>query len=154
VQLLLAIDRVDPDSKDGLGCTPLSRAAENGHKVVVELLLAQKSVNPDSKDGTDRTPLSWAAENGHDAVVELLPAQKSVNPDSEDWFGRTPLAHATREKNVVVAKLLFARGAKGNIDLCLKYINGQTHLFPKLSSSNLDSTISKPTLHRSMSNYF
>jgi ankyrin repeat protein len=38
-KLLLDKDVVGPDSKDRNGGTPLWRAAENGHEVVVKLLL-------------------------------------------------------------------------------------------------------------------
>jgi ankyrin repeat protein len=38
VELLLAKDDVDPDSKDKDGQTPLSRAAEYEHEAVVKLL--------------------------------------------------------------------------------------------------------------------
>jgi ankyrin repeat protein len=38
VKLLLATERVDPDSKDDGGGTPLSYAARNGHEAVVKLL--------------------------------------------------------------------------------------------------------------------
>jgi ankyrin repeat protein len=38
VKLLLATDRVDPDSKDSYGRTPLSYAAASGHGAVVKLL--------------------------------------------------------------------------------------------------------------------
>jgi ankyrin repeat protein len=44
VKLLLANDRVEPDTKDKSGRTPLSWAVENGHEAVVKLLLADDSV--------------------------------------------------------------------------------------------------------------
>jgi ankyrin repeat protein len=51
VQLLIARDCVDPDSRDTeYGLTPLSRAAENGHRWVVKLLLALNGVDPNSMD--------------------------------------------------------------------------------------------------------
>jgi hypothetical protein len=78
VELLLAQDGVDPDSKDEKGQTPLSWAAKRGHGAVVELLLAREGVDPDSKDNYGQTPLSWAAENGHEAVVELLLAREDI----------------------------------------------------------------------------
>jgi hypothetical protein len=36
---MLETGKVDPDSKDGFGRTPLWRAAESGHEAVVKLLL-------------------------------------------------------------------------------------------------------------------
>ena len=38
VQLLLGTEKVDADSKDDDGRTPLWRAAANGHEAVVKLL--------------------------------------------------------------------------------------------------------------------
>ena len=72
VKLLLAAGKVDADSKDDCGRTPLWQAAKNGHEVVVKLLLATGKVDTDSKDEYRRTPLSQAAKNGHEAVVKLL----------------------------------------------------------------------------------
>jgi ankyrin repeat domain-containing protein 50 len=73
VELLLAKERVDPDSKDNkYSRTPLSYAAESEHEAVVKLLLATERVDPDSKDKYGGTPLSYAARNGHEAVVKLL----------------------------------------------------------------------------------
>ena len=40
----------EPDSKDDLGRTPLSWAAEEGHEAVVKLLVARDDVEADSKD--------------------------------------------------------------------------------------------------------
>ena len=72
VQLLLAKDGVDPDSKDSYGRTPLSWAAWNGHEAVVRLMLTKDEVDSDPKDSSGRTPLSWAAEKGHEAMMKLL----------------------------------------------------------------------------------
>jgi ankyrin repeat protein len=52
--------------------TPLSRAAKNGHKGIVELLLATGKVDINSKDLVNQTPLSLATLEGHTAVVRLL----------------------------------------------------------------------------------
>jgi ankyrin repeat protein len=42
VRLLLETGKVDVDSKDSDGQTPLSLATENGHEAVVQLLLEHK----------------------------------------------------------------------------------------------------------------
>ena len=59
VELLIATNRVDVDSKDYYNSTPLSIAARMGHKYVVASLLTK---NPalNSKDNFGRTPLWWA----------------------------------------------------------------------------------------------
>ncbi|KAH8693478.1 ankyrin repeat-containing domain protein, partial [Phaeosphaeriaceae sp. PMI808] len=64
--------KVDMNSKDNNGQTPLSWAAMKGHEAVVKLLLETGKVDVDLKDNDGCTPLSWAAEKGHEAVVKLL----------------------------------------------------------------------------------
>ena len=71
VKLLLDTGKVNVDSKDGSGRTPLSWAAENGHEAVVKLLLDTGKVEVNSEDVHGRTPLSWAADNEHENVDEL-----------------------------------------------------------------------------------
>jgi ankyrin repeat protein len=69
VELLLAEDGVNPNTKDS-GCwTPLSWAAELGSEEMVRLLLSKDGVDPDSIDSDERRPLSRAAEMGHDGQV-------------------------------------------------------------------------------------
>ncbi|PKK43480.1 hypothetical protein CI102_13756, partial [Trichoderma harzianum] len=54
--------------KDHDGRTPLSRAAEKGHRAAVSLLIERDAdVNLADRDG--RTPLWVAVENGHEEVV-------------------------------------------------------------------------------------
>ncbi|KAI9861740.1 MAG: hypothetical protein M1813_005089 [Trichoglossum hirsutum] len=110
VKLLLATEKIDPDSKDNNGQTPLSQAARNGHEAVVKLLLATEKIDPDSKDNNDGwTPLSQAARNGHEAVVKLLLATEKIDPDSKDNNdGWTPLSQAARNGHEAVVKLLLA----------------------------------------------
>lgn len=64
--------KVDSDSKDSYGQTPLAWAAEKGNYVVVKLLLDSGKVDVNSKDSSCQTPLLRAAANGHDRVVKLL----------------------------------------------------------------------------------
>jgi ankyrin repeat protein len=92
VELLLAINGIESDSKDDCGLTPLSWAAQNGHEMVVKMLLEKDTVDPNSRDIVyGRTPLSWGAERGHEVVVSLLLANYGIEPNSTDNYGRTPL---------------------------------------------------------------
>ena len=50
VGLLLKSHRVDPDTPDSCGRTPLSFAAFGGHEDVVNVLLGSGDVNPNSPD--------------------------------------------------------------------------------------------------------
>jgi ankyrin repeat protein len=79
VKLLLGTGKVDVNSKDSYGQTPLSWASNNGHDVVVELLLDTGNVDVvDSKDSDGGTPLHRAAEKGHDSVVKLLERSQGI----------------------------------------------------------------------------
>jgi ankyrin repeat protein len=71
VKLLLKTGKVEVDSKDKNGLTPLSWATGRGHEAVVKLLLETGKVEVNSKDDLGQ-PLSWAAKRGHQAVVKLL----------------------------------------------------------------------------------
>ena len=95
MKLLVERDDVEADSKDTSGRTPLSQAAENGHKAVVKLLVDRDDVEANSKDKYGCwTPLSWAVKNGHEAVVKLLVDRDNVEADSKDKLAGRPLSWA------------------------------------------------------------
>ncbi|KAI9860058.1 MAG: hypothetical protein M1813_006406 [Trichoglossum hirsutum] len=127
IKLLFESAKVDVDSKDTYGRTPLSWAAGNGHEAVVKLLLATEKVDVDPKDSySGRTPLSWAAVNGHEAVVKLLLATEKVDLDSKSTsYGRTPLSWAAENGHEAVVKLLLETE---KVDVDSKYSSGLTPL--------------------------
>ncbi|KAI3326486.1 hypothetical protein HD806DRAFT_409511 [Xylariaceae sp. AK1471] len=75
--------KVDPDSKDRDGETPLWRAAANGRDAIVQLLLDTGEVDADLKDSDGWTLLSWAARDGQEALIRLTIRQPliSLRPD-------------------------------------------------------------------------
>ena len=95
VNLLLAKDGDDPDSRNKDGQTPLMMAAYNVHDRLMHLLLVKDGVDPDSRDNDSRTSLMMAAYHGHDAVVKLL-FEKGADLESKDKSGWTPLSWAAR----------------------------------------------------------
>jgi hypothetical protein len=107
---LLASDKLDTNSTDNSGRTPLSWAAENGHEAVVKLLL-ESGAELETADGFGQTPLSWAAENGHEAVVKLL-LESGAELETKDGLGRTPLSWAADNGHEAVVKLLLESGAE------------------------------------------
>ncbi|KAF2194730.1 hypothetical protein K469DRAFT_527935, partial [Zopfia rhizophila CBS 207.26] len=64
--------KVDVESKDKSGRTPLSLAAGYWYEPVVKVLLKTGKADVESKDKSGRMLLSLAAEKGHDAVVKVL----------------------------------------------------------------------------------
>lgn len=105
-KLLLATDKVNPDSKYAGGRTALSYASERGHEDIVKLLLSIDEVDPVSQDADGRTPFSYAAEEGGEGVVNFLLSTDAINPDFKDPGGRTPLFFAAGEGHEGVVKLL------------------------------------------------
>jgi ankyrin repeat protein len=110
VELLLAIDVVDPDSNNHVR-TPLSYAAENGHAEIAKLLLCKDGINVNSEaKKTGQTPLSYAAEKGHEEVVKLLLSQEGIDVNSNHvGSGRTPLMLAAKNEHEAVVELLLFR---------------------------------------------
>jgi hypothetical protein len=103
--VLLASGKVDPDSRDIEGRTPLSYTR---FRHVAEFLLASGRVDIESIDKRGRTPLSHAAADGTLGVVKLL-LEKGAISDLEDKFDQTPLMRA-REGQVAF------KNEKGNRD--------------------------------------
>ena len=126
VELLLETGKVDVNSKDTWGLTPLWWTAQNGHEAVVKLLLETGKVDVDSKDIWGLTPLWWAAQNGHEAVVKLLLKTGKVNVELKDRDSQTPLLSAAQNGHEAVVKLLLE---KGNVNVNSKNSWGQTPLW-------------------------
>ncbi|RYP39319.1 hypothetical protein DL768_010725 [Monosporascus sp. mg162] len=104
------------------GQTPLSWAAEEGHREIVQLLL-DKGAEIDAKDNDGRTPLWWAARNGHKEIVLLL-LEKGAEIDAKGNISRTPLSWAAGKGHKEIVQLLLDKGA----EIDSKNINGWTPL--------------------------
>ncbi|OIW29604.1 ankyrin [Coniochaeta ligniaria NRRL 30616] len=107
VAMLLTINGIDIELKDGTGRTPLCWAAHNGHDTI---LLLEKGADIESKDDDGRTPLLLATDTGNDTIVRLL-LEKGADIESKDNSGRTPLLLAIQERHDTTIRLLLEKGA-------------------------------------------
>jgi ankyrin repeat protein len=125
ILLGLAIDRVNLNSMDEDGLTPLSHAVIEGHKDVIELLLAMDHINLNPVDSYGRTPLLWAAIYGDKEVVETFLVTDGIDLNPVDTDGRTPLIWAAvNGHKEVVETFLVTDG----IDLNFVDTDGRTPL--------------------------
>jgi ankyrin repeat protein len=106
VKFLLGTERVDINSKDMDGRTPLSWAAGESKSKIVQLLVKTDGIQPDLPDINGRTPLSWAAQHGDPPTVKVLLDTGRVAPEKCDRNGRTPLMWAREKGNNDVFDLL------------------------------------------------
>jgi hypothetical protein len=137
VKLLLETGKVEADSKDEDGRTPLSWAASNGREAIVKLLLKTGKVEADSKDEDGRTPLWWAASSGREAIVKLLLETGKVKADLKDKYGQTPLSCASWSGHEAIVKLLLETG---KVEADSKDKDGRTPLsWAALSGHEADS---------------
>ncbi|KFX97254.1 hypothetical protein O988_04949 [Pseudogymnoascus sp. VKM F-3808] len=118
------------DARDSDGRTPLSWAAERGHKKVVEWLVKRGDVAVGSRDRVGLTPLLYATINGHETIVKLLVDRDDVAPDSKDNRGRTPLSWAAEKGYEAIIELLVEKcwGWRDDVVADSKDNNGRTPL--------------------------
>ena len=97
------------NQQDCAGSTPLSWAAENGHREAAKILLEQQNVDPNLPRKNDRTPLGCATIEGHAGVVKLLLEREDVDPNRPDKYAQTPLRCAAVEGHEGMVKLFLER---------------------------------------------
>jgi ankyrin repeat protein len=112
----------DYDRCPGVYCTPLHRAAMQGHRAAVEWLVS-RGADPTVANKEGANPLHLAAANGSVPVVQLLLAQGSAM-SAVDGGNATALHYAAGAGREAVVKLLVGQGA----DLAVKQNNGCTAL--------------------------
>ena len=81
MNILVARDDVEVSTKDDVGRTPLSYAAEHGNEAVVKILVVRDDIKVDNKDDRGGSPLSYATEDGNEASHALNTSEAVVTGD-------------------------------------------------------------------------
>ena len=132
VRALLA-ERVDPDTAEADGSTPLHWAVHHDQLGIAELLIrAGARATAANRYGVQ--PLPLACINGNAAMVELL-LDAGADPDTVLADGETALMTAARTGVVEVVNLLLARGADVN---AAESWRGQTALMWAAAEGNAE----------------
>lgn len=143
---LLLNSRVDINTQDRFGNTPLITATKYKlKKVVIALLIAR--ANTDKKDILGKTALHWSIINNDEEITSILLNAKA-NINTQDIFYNTPLMQASLGRAGIVKLLL----ESDYIDLDIPNIfkitplmsaagHGYTKIVQMLLKSNADITI-------------
>ena len=95
---------------DVLNKTALHKAADRGHRDIVQLLLS-KGASLEATDHHKNTPLHNAAWSGHTSTVELLFAKGASVQATNSASSSTPLHLAAWNGHTSTVELLLAKGA-------------------------------------------
>jgi len=95
------------------GSTPLSWAAYEGNRDMVEFLISMGADIHTREDHFGKTPLHLAAEEGHKDIVGFLVC-KGANVHAKDNAGLTPLRLAALKGHLDVVKFLVGKGASAH----------------------------------------
>jgi ankyrin repeat protein len=119
-------ERMDlANSRDSMGATPLSYAAEGGYKEIVQLLLGTDTVDVDGEDEFGFTPLLYAVKHSHKELVELLLGTGKVDVNAKQRDGWTALLLAVTAGQKEIVELLLGTG---KVDVNAKQRDGWTAL--------------------------
>jgi len=97
--------RVDINSQDGNGCTPVIIAAQHNHAASV-IFFIKNGADMTLTDSNGDTALHWAAYKGYEELVGLLSYFMPHQIDMEDSFGQTPLHLSALRGNVETVEYL------------------------------------------------
>ncbi|ERF73160.1 hypothetical protein EPUS_03001 [Endocarpon pusillum Z07020] len=125
MELLLRTGRVDVNSTNRHGYTPLSEAIQEGRASVVQLLLDHDEVDLNLQDDKGRTALHRASSKRKTDMVTLLLGTGNVDVNLKDGFGKTSLHMAADRGHASVVQLL---SANDEVDLNLQDAWGWTAL--------------------------
>ncbi|XP_026437761.1 ankyrin-2-like [Papaver somniferum] len=104
--------KLDVDSKDGTGTTPLHHAAMKRHLETARYLL-EKGANPEASDDTNATSLHFAALSGDTKIITLL-LSRGVHVDVASTSG-TALHFAAGTGHPDAVRVLLDHGANPDV---------------------------------------
>ena len=107
IKYLVEQCRVNVETKDSDGRTPLYIASREGHLEVVKYLVEQCHADVEAKNVNGATPLYLASENSHLDVVKYLFEACHANVEAKLNGGFTPLHIASFNGHLEVVKYLF-----------------------------------------------
>ncbi|XP_047046190.1 ankyrin repeat and SOCS box protein 5-like [Lolium rigidum] len=133
---LVEVLRVDVNSADDEGRTPLVYAVISENAPVVKYLL-DHGADPDKADNDKLTPLHSAAGLGDCEMIKLLLAKGAYVDPIADETG-TPLHLATREQQVAAMKTLLDHNADCNKTYMMSGLYPTTPLFEAVNVSSVE----------------
>ncbi|MCL7034496.1 hypothetical protein MKW94_018523, partial [Papaver nudicaule] len=122
--------KLDVDSKDKDGCTPLYYTVPKGHLDTVRYLL-EKGAAADASNHLNHTPLHYAARMGVTKIITLL-LSRGVRVDVPTVTG-TALQFAAGNGHRDAVKVLLAHGANSNV------VHNQGTVSPLISAISIKS---------------
>lgn len=102
--------KIEFETEDTDGYTPLTWAVKHGHEALIKLFL-ENGAQIDGKHRDGRTPLIYAVRHGKEVVVKLL-LENGAQIEGKDRDGWTPLIYAVHNGYEMVVKLLLENGAQ------------------------------------------
>ncbi|XP_067654247.1 ankyrin repeat domain-containing protein 50-like [Haliotis asinina] len=110
VTLILSLNVMDINSKGQYSRTPVMKAAENGHRDVVEFLVGRGAdVSLVDRDGDN--VLHLACRSGDVETVKLILSLNAMDVNSRGRYSMTPVMAAARSGHKDVVEFLVGRGA-------------------------------------------
>lgn len=115
VQAMCKVDPRRASRPDGVGVTPLHRAAAENHVEVCEFLVESKA-NVNSVDRYMETPLKRAAYRGHVDVIKYL-VEAGADLNHADGQGKMVIHHAAEQGHLQCVEVMLELGASVNAEV-------------------------------------
>lgn len=132
--VLFLAGKIDINTRDERGWTPLMISSFNGNEEIAELLV-QNGADVHMRDNAGYGPMHWAAFNGYHRVIRLL-LEKKADPNALSNFGWTPLMQAATRGHLIAAGQLIGGGA--NVNMAAK--DGWTALHKAAANNHIEVT--------------